>query len=82
MISGLNLTTLSVKDLDQSFRFYTEVLGLRPVARWYKGVYLLAGDDWICLTLVVEARSGSLPEYTHQAFTVVPEKLDSVVNQH
>ena len=42
MISRLNHTTLSVKDLNRFFRFYTEELG-RPVARWYKGAYLLAG---------------------------------------
>ncbi len=44
--------------------------GVAPVARWYKGAYLLAGTDWLCLTLDVETRSAPLPEYTHVAFSV------------
>ena len=45
MIRGVNHITFSVRDLEVSFRFYTKVLGLRPVARWYKGAYLEAGVD-------------------------------------
>jgi catechol 2,3-dioxygenase-like lactoylglutathione lyase family enzyme len=50
MVTGLNHVTLAVRDLDRSFRFYTEALGLRPAARWYRGAYLLAGPDWIRLS--------------------------------
>ena len=67
---GINHITLAVRDLEVSYRFYAEVLGLRPRARWYKGAYLEAGEDWICLSLDPATRSGSLPEYTHVAFTV------------
>ena len=70
MVKGVNHTTLAVRDLGVSFRFYTEVLGLRPKARWYKGAYLEAGEDWICLSLDPATRSEGLPEYTHVAFTV------------
>ena len=70
MVRAINHVTLSVRDLEASFAFYAEVLGLRPVARWYKGAYLEAGGDWICLSLDVETRSGSLGEYTHLAFSV------------
>ncbi|MDE1176605.1 MAG: fosfomycin resistance glutathione transferase [Edaphobacter sp.] len=70
MIGGINHITLAVRDLEISFSFYTDVLGLRPVAKWYKGAYLEAGTDWICLTLDESTRSGSLPEYTHLALTV------------
>ena len=49
--------------------FYTEVFGLRPVAKWYRSA-LEAGGDWVCLSLDGAAESGSLPEYTHVAFTV------------
>ena len=45
MIGSLNHVTLSVRDLDRSFAFYRDVLGLRPLARWKKGVYLLAGEE-------------------------------------
>jgi glutathione S-transferase fosA5 len=81
MISGLNHITLSVKDLDVSFRFYTDLLQLRPVARWYKGAYLLAGSQWICLTLDDDARSAPMKEYTHIAFTVSLEQFQEAVRR-
>jgi catechol 2,3-dioxygenase-like lactoylglutathione lyase family enzyme len=70
MISGVNHITLSIKNVEESFAFYTQVLGLRPVARWPKGAYLLAGDLWVALVLDQDARAAALPEYTHIAFTV------------
>ena len=51
MISGVNHITLSVGDVDRAFHFYVETLGARPLARWSKGAYLLAGDLWLCLVL-------------------------------
>ena len=81
MIRGLNHTTLAVKDLQRSFQFYVEVLGLKPVACWYKGAYVLAGNDWLCLTLDAQARSGPLPECTHLAFTVKPEQFQSMTER-
>ena len=76
MISGLNHLTLSVRDLDRSFRFYTDTLGLRPLARWPRGAYLLAGDLWFCLTLDEHTRS-SPPEYSHIAFSVAGPLFDA-----
>jgi catechol 2,3-dioxygenase-like lactoylglutathione lyase family enzyme len=71
MITGLNHVTLSVANLDRAFRFYSETLGLHPVARWYKGAYLTAGEFWICLTLELELPERSVsPTYDHIAFTV------------
>ncbi|HEX5515543.1 MAG TPA: fosfomycin resistance glutathione transferase, partial [Gammaproteobacteria bacterium] len=70
MITGISHVTLSVSDLERSFSFYTEVLGLKPVAKWARGAYLLAGEDWICLSLDAETRSGPQAEYTHLAFSV------------
>lgn len=81
MITGVNHITLAVKDLDASFRFYTELLQLRPVALWYKGAYLLAGSMWVCLTLDSEARSTPMPEYTHTAFTVPLKQFDETVKR-
>jgi len=72
MVTGLNHVTLSVVDLDRAFRFYRETLGLRPVARWYRGAYLTAGDFWICLTLESDLSERTLnPTYDHIAFTVL-----------
>jgi catechol 2,3-dioxygenase-like lactoylglutathione lyase family enzyme len=73
MITGINHITLSIKDVEQSFAFYTQVLGFRPVARWPQGAYLLAGDLWVALVLDERVRAAGLPEYTHIAFTVAPE---------
>jgi catechol 2,3-dioxygenase-like lactoylglutathione lyase family enzyme len=44
MIQSINHITLSIADVERSFAFYTTVLGFRPVAKWPKGDYLLAGD--------------------------------------
>ena len=81
MVRGINHITLAVRDLETSFVFYTEVLGLRPVARWYRGAYLETGGDWVCLSLDEGARSGSLPEYTHVAFTVDEEDFSAAVEK-
>ncbi|HEY0161457.1 MAG TPA: fosfomycin resistance glutathione transferase [Edaphobacter sp.] len=81
MISGINHITLSVRDLDESFRFYTEMLGLRPVARWYKGAYLEAGGLWVCLSLDEKVRRESLEEFTHLAFTVAQDQFRAAVER-
>ena len=73
MVRGLNHITISVKDAGRSFAFYTEVLGLKAVARWPRGSYLLAGDLWVALVEDDRVRPGALPEYTHYAFDVAPE---------
>ena len=74
MVEGLNHVTLSVGDLSRAFSFYCKVLGLRPLARWAEGAYLLAGEStWLCLSLDERARTGPLAEYSHIAFTVAPD---------
>jgi catechol 2,3-dioxygenase-like lactoylglutathione lyase family enzyme len=62
--------TFAVSDLEQSIGFYTDVLGLELVARWTRGAYLLAGGDWICLSLDLEMPVPPKAGYTHMAFTV------------
>ena len=76
MITGVNHITLSVRDLDESFAFYTQVLGFRPLARWPTGAYLMAGDTWLALHLDDRVRAGALPEYTHLAFTVAGQDFE------
>ena len=70
MITGINHVTLSVRDLAESFAFYSECLGFRPVARWSRGAYLMAGDLWVALIVDAHARGEALPEYTHVAFAI------------
>jgi catechol 2,3-dioxygenase-like lactoylglutathione lyase family enzyme len=77
VICGINHVTLSVNDLDCSFAFYTQMLGLVPVVKWHRGSYLSAGGDWVCLSLDAHARREPLPEYTHLAFSVDREEFAS-----
>ncbi|OGV79795.1 MAG: glutathione transferase [Lentisphaerae bacterium RIFOXYB12_FULL_65_16] len=70
MITGINHITLSVRDIPESFAFYTDVLGLKPVQKSPSSAYVLAGPAWIALTLDSHARTEPLPEYTHIAFSV------------
>jgi catechol 2,3-dioxygenase-like lactoylglutathione lyase family enzyme len=81
MVAGINHITLSVQDLEASFTFYTAVLGLKPVARWYKGAYLQAGESWVCLTLDPNTRTAAHPEYTHTAFTVSTTDFSQLVER-
>jgi catechol 2,3-dioxygenase-like lactoylglutathione lyase family enzyme len=78
MVTGINHLTLSVRNTQESFDFYTKVLGLKPLARWTKGAYLAAGDFWIVLVEDKKTRESSLPEYTHVAFSVQHEEFDAL----
>jgi catechol 2,3-dioxygenase-like lactoylglutathione lyase family enzyme len=71
MITGINHITFAVSDLDKSINFYTELLGLKLVAHWDKGAYLIAGDMWIALNLDEEVKFTSNSDYTHVAFNVL-----------
>lgn len=68
MSTGINHITLSVRNLEESFLFYTQVLGFRPLAKWPNGAYLLAGDVWIALVLDPHAREHALPEFGSMRF--------------
>lgn len=68
MVGSLNHVTFAVSDIERSFRFYTNVLECRPVARWENGAYLTAGDTWIALVLSdgpIDVRT----DYSHIAFS-------------
>ena len=80
MLGGLNHLTLSVRDLERSFAFYRDVLGFRPLARWRRGAYFIAGEEtWICLALDQTARTTAAPDATHVAFSVSPADFATVV---
>ncbi len=79
MIDGINHITFAVCDLDRSFDFYANLLGLKAVARWPGGAYLLAGNTWIALNVGGEFPQKPLPDYTHVAFNVPPEDYPGMV---
>ena len=76
MITGISHITLSVRDVDRSLKFYVDTLMMKPLARWSKGAYLLAGDVRLCLTLDERTRASPLPEYSHIAFSVSGSQFD------
>ena len=81
MVSGINHVTISVQDLERSLNFYTNVLSLRPLARWHKGAYLLAGEAWLCLALDSQRGGVVSMEYTHMALSVPQESFAATVER-
>jgi catechol 2,3-dioxygenase-like lactoylglutathione lyase family enzyme len=73
MVIKMSHITMAVKDIDQSFAFYRDVLRLKPLVKWDKGAYFLAGDFWFCLN--VDEKRCPNPCYTHYAFTVTKEQF-------
>ncbi|MBS0289024.1 MAG: VOC family protein [Proteobacteria bacterium] len=84
MIIGVNHVTLAIRDIKKSFKFYTEVLGLKPLVKWDKGAYFLIGNSdvtsqsgfWFCLN--VDEKREPNPCYTHYAFSVLATDFDKV----
>ncbi len=71
--------TLAVSNLERSFHFYVEQVGLKPLVRWDEGSYLLAGGLWIGLLsdrAAPEATNNS--SYTHLAFAVPPKEFTAL----
>ncbi|WDE08036.1 fosfomycin resistance glutathione transferase [Thalassomonas viridans] len=67
MLSGLNHITIAVNNLEQSFSFYVELLGMKPHAKWHRGAYLSLGELWFCLSCDSSCPS---KDYSHLAFDV------------
>ncbi len=78
MITGINHITLAVKNIEESFKFYQEVLGFKPIAKWQKGAYFLAGNLWFCLIQDEHIKESLQREYTHIAFTVSEPDFEEI----
>lgn len=85
MIKAMNHITLAVKNIENSFSFYRDVLGLKPLVKWDKGAYFLVGEKnpsipnsefWFCLN--VDDNRTANPCYTHYAFTVSEKDFASM----
>lgn len=83
MIEGMNHITLAVTDINKSFAFYRDILGLRPLAKWDKGAYFLVGNKdwelWFCLN--VDSDRKPSPCYTHYAFSVSEDQFQAMASQ-
>jgi catechol 2,3-dioxygenase-like lactoylglutathione lyase family enzyme len=44
MILGINHFTLSVNDIEESFHFYVDILGCKPIQKNPISAYVVAGD--------------------------------------
>ena len=78
MINGINHITFAVSDLKKSINFYSEILGLKLVAQWDKGAYLMAGSMWIALNLDENVVSKPNSDYTHVAFNVLSTEYSNL----
>ncbi|MGF7059702.1 VOC family protein [Brassicibacter mesophilus] len=71
MITGINHITFAVSDLETSINFYSELLGLKLVAHWDRGAYLMAGNIWVALNVDKKTKFKFNSDYTHIAFNVL-----------
>ncbi len=85
MITGLNHITLAVQNIERSFAFYRDILGLKPLAKWERGAYFLVGEQddqlpgsgfWFCLN--VDPQRQAQPCYTHYAFSVSEDDFKKI----
>jgi len=75
MLTGLNHITVGVKNLNRSFNFYVNILGMKAHAKWSKGAYLTLGNFWFCLNL---DESKPTENYTHIAFDILEKNFDKM----
>lgn len=74
---GINHITFAVRSLDDAFRFYVDVLGAKPQARWKRGAFLTLGGTWLAL-LVGQPEAVNESDYSHIAFSVAPTAFAEV----
>lgn len=88
MITSMNHITLAIIDIDKSFEFYRDVLGLKPLVKWDKGAYFFVGESttnllghgfWFCLN--VDEKRILNPCETHYAFTVPENHFDAMTRK-
>lgn len=78
MLVGLNHITIAVSNLERSFAFYTQVLGMKPRVRWDGGAYLCLGNIWFCLSCDNVAPS---QDYSHIALDIAADDFTFFANK-
>jgi len=78
MINGINHITFAILDLERSLNFYVNLLGLRLIAKWDKGAYLLAGNQWIALNVDEVRIVVPTGDYSHISFNVPSSDFQSL----
>lgn len=69
MITGINHITIAVSDVERSFQFYQDILGLKPVVKGKTGAYLTAGATWFALNYDLGVLESKVMDYSHIAFS-------------
>ena len=79
MIQGINHITISVKNIDSAFDFYSTVLKLKPIMKSSRSAYFCAGKTWIAL----DERKPFTPSknYSHICFHVTKKNYHSLIEQ-
>lgn len=75
-ILAINHVTFAVSSLERSFRFYVDVLGAEPAARWDRGAFLTLGGVWLAL-LEGTPETIDAKDYSHIAYSVAPPAFSS-----
>lgn len=78
MITGINHITWTVTDIEESFHFYTLVLGFKPVMKSEHSAYFTVGGLWLAIVLG-QGRQDS--RYDHMAFQTEPENYQALVQK-
>lgn len=79
MVNAMNHINLATHDLEKSFNFYKNILGITPLCKWHEGAYFLVGDLWFCLCL--DKTHIPANGYTHFAFNVNQANFLHMKNQ-
>ena len=77
MVDGINHIALSVKNLQESFVFYSDILCMTPVMLSSKTAYLKAGDFWISL-IEEKDKEQHIELQSHIALTVRKENFNII----
>ena len=78
MISGVNHITVSVNDMDESFRFYVDVLGFKPIQKNPRSAYLSAGDLWFVIERSPDRGAIPAQDLSHIALSVDQATFDAI----
>ncbi len=76
MIVGINHITWNVADIEETFDFYINILGLKPVMKSDWSAYFKAGDTWLA---IVKGNKREDSRYDHVAFHVEKRDYDKFV---
>jgi catechol 2,3-dioxygenase-like lactoylglutathione lyase family enzyme len=75
MISGINHVTVSVDDMEESFHFYVDIMGFKPIQKNSKSAYLAAGDLWFVLDKSRDPSAAPARDLSDLAFNLDAESF-------